>query len=94
MTRTGVAPRLSQHIAEPFVEMHPDDAMRQGVTPASLVRVSNAHGAVLLRALVTERQQRACSSRRSIGPTQIASNARVDHLVDARIRSGLRPAGF
>ena len=26
MTRTGLSPRLSTHIAEPFVEIHPDDA--------------------------------------------------------------------
>ena len=31
MTRTGKSPRLSQHIAEPFVEIHPDDAARLGV---------------------------------------------------------------
>ncbi len=28
MTRTGLSPRLSTHIAEPFVEIHPDDAAR------------------------------------------------------------------
>ena len=26
MTRTGVSPRLGQHLPEPFVEIHPDDA--------------------------------------------------------------------
>ncbi len=85
MTRTGVAPRLSRHIAEPFVEMHPDDAMRQGVAPASLVRVSNAHGSVLLRALVTERQQRGVLFAPIHWTAQTASNARVDQLVDARV---------
>src|SRR6202043_170220 len=31
MTRTGISPRLGQHLPEPFVEVHPDDAARYGV---------------------------------------------------------------
>ncbi len=30
MTRTGLSPRLSSHIAEPFAEIHPDDAAARG----------------------------------------------------------------
>ena len=30
MTRTGLSPRLSTHIAEPYVEIHPDDAGAPG----------------------------------------------------------------
>ncbi len=85
MTRTGVAPRLSQHIAEPFVEMHPDDALHQGVTPAGLARVYNTHGSVLLRVLVTERQQKGVLFAPIHWTAQTASSARVDKLVDARV---------
>ena len=38
MTRTGKTPRLSAHIAEPFVEIHPDDAAALGIGDAALVR--------------------------------------------------------
>ena len=31
MTRTGLSPRLTTHIAEPFAEIHPDDAARAGL---------------------------------------------------------------
>ncbi|MGH6818538.1 MAG: molybdopterin oxidoreductase family protein, partial [Methylovirgula sp.] len=31
MTRTGKSPRLSQHLAEPFAEIHPADAARLGI---------------------------------------------------------------
>ena len=31
MTRTGLSPRLSVHVAEPFVEIHPADAARLGL---------------------------------------------------------------
>ncbi len=30
MTRSGMSPRLGQHLPEPFVEVHPDDALRYG----------------------------------------------------------------
>ncbi|NHF72697.1 nitrate reductase [Paracoccus xiamenensis] len=57
MTRTGRAPRLSTHIAEPFVEIHPHDAARLGLEPAGLARVTNRHGGAILRVLVTDRVQ-------------------------------------
>ena len=41
MTRTGKAARLSAHMAEPFVEIHPTDAVALGIRRASLVRLSN-----------------------------------------------------
>ena len=81
MTRTGVAARLSQHIAEPFAEINPQDAARLGVTPAGLVRLSNARGAVVLRALVTDRQLSGSIFAPIHWTDQFASNARVDALV-------------
>ena len=55
MTRTGLRPRLGQHTAEPFVEIHPADAAARGIAPADLVEVTSRAGAVLVRALVTDR---------------------------------------
>lgn len=55
MTRTGQSPRLSAHLAEPFLEIHPEDARRRGIEPAALVWVYNTHGRALLRALITDR---------------------------------------
>jgi len=57
MTRTGKSARLMMHIAEPFIEIHPADARKAGIAPASLVRVSSDRGEVVLRALVSEKQQ-------------------------------------
>ena len=39
MTRTGKAARLSAHMAEPFVEIHPADATALGIRRADLVRL-------------------------------------------------------
>jgi len=85
MTRSGVSPTLSQHTAEPFVEIHPDDALRQGVIPAGLARLSNAQGAVVLRALVTDRQQKGVLFAPIHWTDQNASSARVDALVPAHV---------
>ena len=58
MTRTGKAPRLGAHLAEPYLELHPDDAAKAGVVHGDLVAVQNALGRTILRALVTERVAR------------------------------------
>ena len=81
MTRSAKSPRLNQHLAEPFVELHPADAARLGINPADLVAVSNAHGSAILRALITD----------TVGPADVfapmhwtgerASAARIDALV-------------
>ena len=57
MTRTGLSPRLSTHIAEPFVEIHPDDATPLGLEQGCLAEVSTPHGSALLRVLINRGQQ-------------------------------------
>ncbi|MBL8882677.1 MAG: molybdopterin-dependent oxidoreductase [Hyphomicrobium sp.] len=81
MTRTGKSERLSQHYAEPFVEIHPDDAWHYRIADADLVRVSTGLGAILVRALVTLRQQRGSIFVPMHWNDQFASSARVDCLV-------------
>ena len=54
MTRTGLSPRLSQHIDEPYLEVHPEDALSYGVTDQALCSVSTAFDSVLIRVKVTE----------------------------------------
>ena len=81
MTRTGVAARLSEHIAEPFAEINPQDAERLGVSPAGLVRLANTRGSVTLRALVTDRQREGSVFAPIHWTDQFASDGRVDALV-------------
>ena len=50
MTRTALSPRLSAHLAEPFLEIHPSDAARLGISAADLVTVSSPTGNANLRA--------------------------------------------
>jgi assimilatory nitrate reductase catalytic subunit len=49
MTRTGKAPRLAEHVAEPFIDLHPQDALLFGVREGELARVSSAWGAMVAR---------------------------------------------
>jgi assimilatory nitrate reductase catalytic subunit len=58
MTRTGLSQRLGQHLPEPFVEVHPDDAARAGVIDGEFARVITDYGQCTLRVVVSERQQR------------------------------------
>jgi assimilatory nitrate reductase catalytic subunit len=85
MTRTGKAARLSAHMAEPFVEIHPADANALGIRRANLVRLSNRHASALVRALVTDRQLRGQLFVPMHWTDQFASNGRVDALVTGKV---------
>jgi assimilatory nitrate reductase catalytic subunit len=49
MTRTGRSPKLAGHIPEPFIDMHPQDALLCGVKAGELARVTSNWGAVVAR---------------------------------------------
>ncbi|WP_422474761.1 molybdopterin-dependent oxidoreductase [Endozoicomonas sp. ALB032] len=53
MTRTALSPRLSQHIDEPFLEVHPADAQKYGLVDQALCRLSTAFDSILIRVVVT-----------------------------------------
>jgi assimilatory nitrate reductase catalytic subunit len=85
MTRTGKAARLSAHYAEPFAEIHPQDAQALGIRRASLVRLSNGHGSAVVRALVADRQRRGQVFAPMHWTDQFASSGRIDALVSAKV---------
>ncbi|WP_295994416.1 nitrate reductase [Rugamonas sp.] len=49
MTRTGRSPRLADHAAEAFIDMHPQDALLHGVRAGQLARISTRWGAMVAR---------------------------------------------
>ncbi len=55
MTRTGKSARLGPHLAEPYVEMHPEDAAYLGASPGALIHVESIYGRATLRTLITPR---------------------------------------
>lgn len=54
MTRSGLSPRLSAHLAEPYLEMNPKDVNQLGFGPADLVEVSSSVGSGIFRLRITE----------------------------------------
>ncbi|WP_299610404.1 nitrate reductase [uncultured Tateyamaria sp.] len=58
MTRTGKSPRLGAHLAEPYVEMHPEDAAEAGIGTAELCVLSDGQNTSILRTLPTDRVER------------------------------------
>ncbi|WP_312366543.1 molybdopterin-dependent oxidoreductase [Ensifer sp.] len=83
MTRTGKSARLSAHIAEPFAELHPRDAIELGVGNAGLVEIESPRGKAVVRALITERQARGSIFVPMHWTDQFAANARIDAVVPA-----------
>lgn len=81
MTRTGKSARLSSHIAEPFAELHPRDAIEIGVGNAGLVEIESPHGKSIVRALITERQARGSIFVPMHWNDQFAARARIDAVV-------------
>ena len=81
MTRTGLSPRLGQHIAEPYVEIHPDDAAQAGIAHDGFARVATDLGQCVLKVVVTERQQRGMLFAPIHWSESNSSSARVGALV-------------
>ncbi len=54
MTRTGLSPRLSAHIAEPSVYLHPADIARFGLAEGGFARLASAHGSAVLKVIADD----------------------------------------
>lgn len=54
MTRTGLSPRLSTHIMEPYLEVHPKTALQEGLRDQGLVMVESRWGQAILRIKTSE----------------------------------------
>lgn len=57
MTRTGVVPRLVQHVAEPLAAFHPEDAARLDLVDRGLVRLETGQGGTMLRVAIDAGQR-------------------------------------
>ena len=85
MTRTGKTARLSSHIGEPYLELHPSDAKALNLKHADLVEVSSALGKSVLRLVITERVKTGECFAPFHWTSRYASNARVDALVPSNV---------
>lgn len=83
MTRTALSPRLSAHLAEPFLELHPADAARLKIGGADLVHVESPTGRAILRARITDAVQPGQVFAPMHWTGETAPSGRIDALVAA-----------
>jgi assimilatory nitrate reductase catalytic subunit len=81
MTRTGLSPRLGQHMPEPFVEIHPDDAAAFTLVDGGHARLTTDYGECVLKVIVSDRQQRGMLFAPMHWNDETAGFARVGGLV-------------
>ena len=82
MTRTGKSARLSGHIYEPFVALHPQDASQTNIQEDSLVKVISRWGEIIVRARVSAEQRIGSVFIPMHWNDQYASKSYVDALVN------------
>ncbi len=85
MTRTGLAPSLMSHTAEPMLSIHPVDAAAAGIAQGDLARVSTTEGDVLLRADVRHTQRHGEIFAPMHWTDQFASAGPVGQVVSATV---------
>jgi len=85
MTRTGRSPRLSSHLPEPFVDLHPQDALLCGVREGGLARVASRWGALVARVRASGEVPRGSLFVPIHWSGQFASDARVGALVNPAV---------
>ncbi len=83
MTRTAMTPRLSQHLGEPYLEIHTTDAATLGLAAASLAEVTSLHGQTILRVLISNRVAPGHPFAPMHWTGQTAPSGRIDTLVPA-----------
>jgi assimilatory nitrate reductase catalytic subunit len=81
MTRSGLSARLGAHLPEPFVEVHPADAVAMALAHGGFARVATRHGSCVLKVVVSERQRRGSLFAPIHWSDATASAARICDLV-------------
>lgn len=82
MTRTGLSANLSTHKAEPFCEIHPNDALKYGLKEGELVEIKSAWGNCVLRAVLSDNIRRGQIFAPIHWNDQFASDARIGKVVN------------
>ncbi|MDM1764455.1 MULTISPECIES: nitrate reductase [unclassified Acinetobacter] len=82
MTRTGLSANLSTHKAEPYCEIHPDDALKYGLKEGELVEIKSAWGNCVLRTVVSDNIRRGQIFAPIHWNDQFASDARIGKVVN------------
>ncbi|WP_290620666.1 nitrate reductase [Immundisolibacter sp.] len=85
LTRTGKSARLSAHMPEPRLDLHPDDAARLGVEAGGFARVTSRHGQCVVRAAIDPGQRLGSVFLPMHWSHSFASTGPADALVGAHL---------
>jgi assimilatory nitrate reductase catalytic subunit len=81
MTRSGLSPRLGQHLPEPFVEVHPIDANTAGLIDGGFARVTSPFGTCVLKVCISPGQREGSLFAPIHWTGETSSSARIGELV-------------
>ncbi|HMR04035.1 MAG TPA: molybdopterin-dependent oxidoreductase, partial [Candidatus Competibacter phosphatis] len=85
MTRTGKTARLTGHIPEPYIEIHPVDALACGVSENGLARVHSRWGEMIVRVRTNPGQQPGSVFVPMHWGTPLAPRGRVNAAVNPAV---------
>ena len=85
MTRTGMSARLSGHIYEPFIQIHPADAATLALNDNELAKVSSELAYIVCRVAVSDSQRQGNVFIPMHWNDEFASCAVVDSLVNTTV---------
>lgn len=83
MTRTGKSARLSQHIFEPFAEIHPEDAATHGLIDQGLVKIDSTTGQSIVRVNISKDTARGTVFMPMHWTNTTAPTGRVNSLINS-----------
>jgi ferredoxin-nitrate reductase len=89
MTKTGKVNKLNQHIAQPYIEIHPKDAAERGIEEGQVVEIETVRGKNQVKVKITEDiKQGVCFMPmhfgKILGNAFGRANSLTNTLVDAR----------
>ncbi len=82
MTRTAIAAKLNQHKPEPFVDVHPLDALHYKLLSNTLAVIESQWGSMIARVQITDSQQQGNMFVPMHWTEQYASQGRMGALVN------------
>ncbi|MFK5913780.1 MAG: molybdopterin-dependent oxidoreductase [Woeseiaceae bacterium] len=85
MTRTGKSARLSGHIYEPYIEIHPNDAHSFSLEENALAKVSSEIGHVICRVVISTAQQQGSVFIPIHWNDQFSSDAVIGRLIKTAV---------
>lgn len=85
MTRTGKTARLTGHLPEPYVEIHPQDALACGVSENALARVHSRWGELIARVRTQPEQRRGSVFAPMHWGSPLAPRGRVNAAINPAV---------